>query len=135
MGWFDLFFYPTIACVIYLWFRNNRVYREQQRVIAEIGRLGLEDIQARRPFWWRWEAFWQVSYEKMLFSFRPVKSFFADSPMLQPGKTEDWPSITCPDCGLTSYNPHDIAQKYCGFCHWWTSDPDLAGLKPEAGKQ
>jgi hypothetical protein len=27
------------------------------------------------------------------------------------------PSITCPACGLTSYNPHDIEQRYCGHCH------------------
>ena len=37
------------------------------------------------------------------------------------------PSITCPRCGKTSYNPNDIAQGYCGGsgCHWWTSDPVL----------
>ena len=27
------------------------------------------------------------------------------------------PSITCPVCGRTSYNPHDIANRYCGNCH------------------
>lgn len=32
------------------------------------------------------------------------------------------PSITCPRCGRTSYNPNDIAEGYCGACHWWTSD-------------
>lgn len=30
------------------------------------------------------------------------------------------PSITCPKCGLTSYNPNDIEHGYCGFCHDWT---------------
>ena len=25
--------------------------------------------------------------------------------------------ITCPDCGRTSYNPNDVKQGYCGFCH------------------
>jgi hypothetical protein len=39
---------------------------------------------------------------------------------------ETAPSITCPCCGKTSYHPNDIEQGYCGFCHWWTSDP--AGL-------
>lgn len=34
-------------------------------------------------------------------------------------------SITCPRCGATSYHPEDIAQGYCGRCHWWTSDPLL----------
>jgi len=27
------------------------------------------------------------------------------------------PSITCPRCGMTSYNRNDIEQKYCGACH------------------
>ena len=35
-------------------------------------------------------------------------------------------SITCPKCHRTSYNPHDIAQGYCGFCHTWTSGPIVA---------
>lgn len=39
------------------------------------------------------------------------------------------PSITCPRCGRTSYSPGDIAQKYCGWCHWWTSDSQLG--RPE----
>jgi hypothetical protein len=37
--------------------------------------------------------------------------------------------ITCPDCGMTSYHPADAAQGYCGNCHWWTSDPALAGTR------
>lgn len=35
------------------------------------------------------------------------------------------PSITCPRCGATSYNPNDAEQGYCGRCHWWTSDATL----------
>jgi hypothetical protein len=34
-----------------------------------------------------------------------------------------WPSITCPECRRTSYNPNDIREGYCGFCHAWTSNP------------
>jgi hypothetical protein len=30
------------------------------------------------------------------------------------------PSITCPECGLTSFNPSDIREGYCGACHDWT---------------
>lgn len=26
-------------------------------------------------------------------------------------------SITCPRCGMTSYNPNDVREKYCGNCH------------------
>jgi hypothetical protein len=28
--------------------------------------------------------------------------------------------ITCPRCGMTSHNPNDIAEGYCGNCHDWT---------------
>jgi hypothetical protein len=30
-------------------------------------------------------------------------------------------TITCPDCGVTSYHPTDVAEGYCGRCHDWTS--------------
>lgn len=36
------------------------------------------------------------------------------------------PSITCPQCGMTSYNPHDIRWGYCGMCHDFTGEK-LAG--------
>lgn len=36
------------------------------------------------------------------------------------------PSFTCPCCGAVSYNPNDIAQRFCGRCHDWTGDPALA---------
>jgi hypothetical protein len=28
-------------------------------------------------------------------------------------------SITCPLCGMTSYNPNDVRENYCGNCHNW----------------
>jgi len=39
----------------------------------------------------------------------------------QTGPARD--SITCPQCGRTSYNVNDIEQGYCGNCHDWTSAP------------
>lgn len=33
----------------------------------------------------------------------------------------DTPSITCPVCGMTSYNETDIEQGFCGNCHDWTT--------------
>jgi hypothetical protein len=33
---------------------------------------------------------------------------------------EEEVSITCPICGMTSYNPNDIREGYCGNCHDWT---------------
>lgn len=32
------------------------------------------------------------------------------------------PSITCPTCGLTSYHPRDIAERYCARCAAWHSE-------------
>lgn len=32
-------------------------------------------------------------------------------------------SITCPKCGMTSFNANDIREGYCGNCHDWTSGP------------
>lgn len=29
-------------------------------------------------------------------------------------------SITCPQCGMTSYHPDDIRYGYCGGCHAFT---------------
>lgn len=31
-------------------------------------------------------------------------------------------SITCPVCGMTSYNPNDIREGFCGNCHAWTTE-------------
>ena len=31
------------------------------------------------------------------------------------------PSITCPECDATSYNPNDVREGYCGNCHQYTS--------------
>lgn len=43
---------------------------------------------------------------------------------------ETAPSITCPRCERTSWNPNDIAAGYCGACHWWTSDKHLGSIDP-----
>lgn len=42
------------------------------------------------------------------------------------------PSITCPKCRMTSYNPNDIEQGYCGNCHDWTSPPARRAVSDEA---
>ena len=34
------------------------------------------------------------------------------------------PSITCPKCNMTSYNPNDIEMGYCGNCHAYTGVVD-----------
>jgi hypothetical protein len=31
--------------------------------------------------------------------------------------------ITCPKCGVTSYNPNDVKYRYCGNCHAFHDEP------------
>jgi hypothetical protein len=33
----------------------------------------------------------------------------------------DLPTVTCPRCGMSSPNPNDIREGYCGNCHGWTT--------------
>lgn len=33
--------------------------------------------------------------------------------------------LQCPDCGVRTVHPDDIAASYCPRCRWWTSDPEL----------
>lgn len=52
-------------------------------------------------------------------------STLVDSPVVPPHYvTPDGvtfgPSITCPRCGMTSWNPHDVQEGYCAHCHDWT---------------
>lgn len=44
----------------------------------------------------------------------------ADASTGYPSRRGEQPSITCPVCAMTSYNPHDIVAGYCGNCHAWT---------------
>jgi len=37
------------------------------------------------------------------------------APVTVPDKER--PSITCPTCGMVSYNHNDIRERYCGHCH------------------
>ncbi len=39
--------------------------------------------------------------------------------------TASYPGIKCLICGRISYNTHDIAQRYCGHCRRFHTDPQL----------
>ena len=41
-------------------------------------------------------------------------------------RIDDGRRITCLTCGLTSQNPHDVEQRYCGSCHRWHDEPEPA---------
>ncbi len=44
--------------------------------------------------------------------------------------------ITCPRCGLTSHNPNDVAQRYCGHCQLFHADEaDAHALHVEAARR
>jgi len=43
------------------------------------------------------------------------------------------PSITCLFCGFTSYNPHDIEERYCGRCHRFHEAGKSLPPPPESG--
>jgi hypothetical protein len=45
------------------------------------------------------------------------------------GRRTEHPSITCPECGATSYHPGDIEHGYCGRCHAYTSAPVILGIE------
>lgn len=36
------------------------------------------------------------------------------------------PAFKCPHCDAVSFNPHDIAQWYCGQCHVFVDTPFFA---------
>lgn len=38
------------------------------------------------------------------------------------------PSIACPRCGMTSHNPNDVRERYCGNCHDWIADTPTVRL-------
>lgn len=86
---FNVAFWVTEGGIVYLLIRNRLIGKERKRVIDEIGRLGQLDLDEYRMPWWRWQLYMQVPYEKMLFSFKPVSSFYKDSPALQPGPSPD----------------------------------------------
>ena len=35
-------------------------------------------------------------------------------------------TFTCPRCGMTSANPDDVREGYCGNCHDWTGEQSEA---------
>jgi len=51
----------------------------------------------------------------------------------KPDETPPPPSIKCPRCGMISFHPKDIEERYCAACHLWHDDPvadELEGQEP-----
>jgi predicted RNA-binding Zn-ribbon protein involved in translation (DUF1610 family) len=63
-----------------------------------------------------------------------VESPGRDAPYEPPGTAE--PAFTCPDCGLTSHNLHDVATGYCGACHkWYALSPAMVAEAVQARRK
>jgi hypothetical protein len=43
-------------------------------------------------------------------------------PMDEASTYQPPPSFACPRCRRRSFNPHDIAERYCGACHVFHED-------------
>lgn len=71
-----LFLVIFVLADFYFLFRNNDVYRERERVLDAISTWAEVDISQGREWRWRYDEFESVSYWSMLFSVRPVGSFF-----------------------------------------------------------
>lgn len=57
------------------------------------------------------------------------KSTCPQAPEAEPmEETVQEASITCPRCGMTSFNPNDVSEGYCGNCHDYTGQ-DNPGSK------
>lgn len=90
-----IIFLALEAVPVFGFIRNHLVYRERMRVLDRIHELALVDVGHDEPFSWRYELFESVSYRRMVFSLRPVRSFFAESPALGievPAAYSDLPS-------------------------------------------
>lgn len=73
--------------------------------MKRITKQQLHDTFCPKHLYWRWqEKRKQAKIQK------PTYEIITDKDTGSKG-------ITCLDCGLTSYNEHDIEQKYCGNCH------------------
>ena len=67
-----------IGTIVMLW-RNNKVHKENIRVINIIFDLANKDIENKIDWKWRYTEFDTVSYTKILFMFwKPIKSFYAN---------------------------------------------------------
>lgn len=73
-----------LAALSYVLVRNQLVFKERNYMLDIVSDYADADIQAGRSWEWRFEVFEDISYFQMLFSFRPVKSFFRGRPEILP---------------------------------------------------
>lgn len=73
-----IFYVPIVIAAFYALHRNNAVYDEKIRVLNEIRRLAEIDRHSNRDPQWRYDAFNEIEYNRMMWRefWRPVKSFY-----------------------------------------------------------
>ena len=84
-------FLILLLIVMAILFRNNLVYKERGRVLAEISRLNNEDIDQGIFYTWqdRYPKYDQIFYYLMVFQFwRPIEFFYENHECLKPTKKE-----------------------------------------------
>lgn len=60
---------------------------------------------------------------RRIFGHRPIPQSKLPQEINPPVPVDlDRPSISCPRCGLVSYHPKDIEERYCANCHMWHDD-------------
>lgn len=78
--------FVAFAFTQFMLWRNDQVYKLHKRMSDRIHELSLKDIDAGRPWNWRWEKYEEVKYETMLNRFwKPLKpeAFYSDLSFLQ----------------------------------------------------
>ena len=50
------------------------------------------------------------------------------------GPVTEPPSITCPACGMRSFHPMDIRERFCGRCDAWHDDMPQNAEKGRTGR-
>ena len=70
----------VLICAFFLFIsRNTAVYRYRMQLLSRISESATRDIEARRPWGWRFDALSAVTYDEMVFKFwRPLSSFYDD---------------------------------------------------------
>lgn len=64
--------------------RTEMALRERRKVLRAVSELASKDIAHRRDWVWRHREFLKVRFNEMVLKFwRPVGSFYADSPALK----------------------------------------------------
>lgn len=74
-----VFAWSLVFGSIGMMFRTIRVAEYRRNLLNQLSDAGHDDIKNRRPWYWRFNAFEQVSFDEMVFKFwKPIRSFYAD---------------------------------------------------------